>query len=397
VQGIFRFLVIDRYWPAQRRDKWNAETGTLEELATLPNEKPLQNFTGMGNDLNNQLKKIIDEADPKYEKYLPGLKRHHSAINDALGGSQLYVLANRLEALLKDEGAPPDKPDPLRPNLKEFWDLLEQQQLRTSFDRFREVVQYGDPLVLVKRFGKGRVVAFMTTAGRSWNDWPGGCPAAPTYPIVMIELEKYLTSGGDEVNWLVGDALHFDLDATRYQAKMRRYFQPEVMDIAPAGAEPPPGKRAGLMDRGEQLGTVKDGHVLLTYEEAKEPGVYLFDFYPVPTEAGAEPKPEERAFAFNVDTMAEGELQRAPKDELERNPANPPHDRGKITLFTPRSDFVVHARRQSDMSESPWVFLAILLVLIAEQALAMHLSFHLKGNEAQLPSQVLRPHGTAAA
>ena len=46
--------------------------------------------------------------------------------------------------------------------------------------------------------------------------------------------------------------------------------------------------------------------------------------------------------------------------------------------------------KHNDFSESPWLFLIILLVLVAEQALAVHLSFHLKGNEA-LPPAAVRP------
>ncbi len=40
------------------------------------------------------------------------------------------------------------------------------------------------------------------------------------------------------------------------------------------------------------------------------------------------------------------------------------------------------------MSEAPWLYLIILICLIVEQALAVHLSFHLKGNEAQMPAGV---------
>src|SRR5262249_37008568 len=69
IQTIFRFLVIDRSWPAQRRDKWNNEPGTVEELATLPNEKPLENFRASGNELNGRLLKVIDDPEPKYDKY----------------------------------------------------------------------------------------------------------------------------------------------------------------------------------------------------------------------------------------------------------------------------------------------------------------------------------------
>jgi hypothetical protein len=46
------------------------------------------------------------------------------------------------------------------------------------------------------------------------------------------------------------------------------------------------------------------------------------------------------------------------------------------------------APKRKDMSEAPWLYLVILIILIVEQALAVHLSFHLKGNEAQLPPGV---------
>jgi hypothetical protein len=415
IQTIFRYLVIDRYWPTLRRDKWTNDPGTVEELATLPNEKPLENFRASGNELNNRLQQIVKDNDPKYEKYIPGLKRHYAQIRDALTGNQLYLVANALEALLKDEGNPKDPADAQHPNLKEFWDLPEQQQLRTDLDTFREIVQYGDPLVLSKRYGKGHVVAFLTTAGKAWSDWAGGCPASPTYPIVMMMLQKYLTSGSDDVNWTVcaplrvgggqdvaqtcGTPVQLEADATRYQAKMHVYFQPEVSDpTAPQAPKEPaaPGKRAGLADKGEVLGASKDGRVRFTFDEAREPGVYLFDLFPVPAEAGAEVKPEERAYAFNVDTLAEGELKRAAKEELERNVPAANGDRGKIALYTTKSGFKELAQRQHSTSESPWLFLAFLVILVCEQALAMHLSFHLRGNEAQLPSQVTRPHATAA-
>ena len=46
--------------------------------------------------------------------------------------------------------------------------------------------------------------------------------------------------------------------------------------------------------------------------------------------------------------------------------------------------------RTSDFSESPWLFLIFLFVLVVEQALAVHLSFHLKGNENEVLARVTR-------
>ena len=42
--------------------------------------------------------------------------------------------------------------------------------------------------------------------------------------------------------------------------------------------------------------------------------------------------------------------------------------------------------RPRDLSESPWLYLVILLVLIAEQAMAVRLSFHTRPAEAAAPA-----------
>ena len=53
----------------------------------------------------------------------------------------------------------------------------------------------GAPLVVEHSFGKGRVMAFLTTAAPTWNNWAGN----PGFVVVMQDLEAYLTQRpGDE-------------------------------------------------------------------------------------------------------------------------------------------------------------------------------------------------------
>src|SRR5262249_49342093 len=104
--------------------------------------------------------------------------------------------------------------------------------LQKDFEDFRQLVQYGDPLVVVGRYGKGRVVAFLTTAGRSWNYWPGGCPASATYPMVIHELQRYLTSGSEDLNRFVGTPLTLD--------PLRRHAPPPAPGPQPARAADAP-------------------------------------------------------------------------------------------------------------------------------------------------------------
>jgi hypothetical protein len=388
VRTAFKFLSIDRYFPVPR-PRWNRESNRVEELATLPNDRPLSDYDNPARDILNALP--VD--DPKYGngKYRAGLERHRNSIREALGGKALYVLANALDNLLRDAGKPDD---PERPNLREFWDLTDPQiqDLRTRVERFKETVQYGDPLILASRYGKGRVVAFLTTAGRKWNDWAGGSPASVTYPVVMLELQKFLSSVDTETDKIVGTPLEIEVDSSRYETTMRRYFQPEAREEqagAPAGNQPQPAN-AGLKDLGVQTGTVQGGRVNFVFDEARKPGVYLFDLTQRP-DVGAEGKAETRAFAFNLDTTNESDLRRATRDELERVAAG-------VIVHRPESQALREQLndRQTDLSESAWFFLVFLIVLVVEQALAVHLSFHLKGNEALPPAQVVQPRATAA-
>ena len=77
----------------------------------------------------------------------------------------------------------------------------------------------------------------------------------------------------------------------------------------------------------------------------------------------------------------ESDLKRAARERLERNKPNRDRRTGGIVLRSPGDNYEVYKERQPDASESPWLYLFFILILVAEQAMAVHLSFHLK-NEA---------------
>jgi hypothetical protein len=284
--------------------------------------------------------------------------------------------------------------DAEQPNLKEFWELTDPkvQDLKLRLERLKETVQYGDPLVVTSRFGKGRVVVSLTTAGRAWNDWAGGSPASVTYPVVMLELQKFLSSVDTEEDKTVGAPLDIELDSTRYEQKLHRYFQPEGREgEAPPAADNKEGPaNTGLRNLGEQTGSISSGRLLFSFDEARKPGVYVFELTQRP-DVGVEAKTEARAVAFNVDTTNESDLRRASRDDLE-------HAAVGVLVHRPDSGTLREqiGNRQTDLSESAWFFLVFLIVLVIEQALAVHLSFHLRGNEALPPPQAVRPQATAA-
>jgi hypothetical protein len=379
--AVFNFLlrmpVIDQYFPVSRL-RWDFDKDRMEEVVTLPNRGSLDDYKGTTQELLAALAPLADN--PKFAPYKPGLEEHGRQVRDSLGGKYLYELANALDSLLTDQG---DEKDPKKPNLEKFWRLPEVKDLQARFDRLRETVRYGDPLLVTGRYGKGRVLAFMTTAGTKWTDWPAGSQGSESYVMFMPKLHEFLMSSSELPSPLIGSALTLQLDPERYQQKMHRYFWTET-DAKGQGA------KGGLVDQGEQQGVLEKGLLTFTFNDALKPGVYRFDFTPQ-TEGAAVPHADRRAFAFNVDAAVEGDLQRASRDDLERGG-------GKVQLTSPDAPAVVEQKRP-DWSESPWFYLVLLLVLVAEQAMAVHLSFHLRENEAALPAAARpqQPQTAAAA
>ena len=61
----------------------------------------------------------------------------------------------------------------------------------------------GQPLCIEKRFGDGRIVAFLTTVTPDWNNWARD----PSFVVVLLDLQSYLGSRRrQEFPRLVGDA-----------------------------------------------------------------------------------------------------------------------------------------------------------------------------------------------
>jgi len=378
----FKFLSIDQYWPAVARFRWNADPAKVHELVTLPNRKDMSAYSTRA----GEVLKAIPRNEPKFEKYEKVLKRYHDLIQRATADNELYPLAGALDQFLTDQG---DQRDLVaRPNLQEFWALPENAQLRNEVQSLRDTVTYGDPLVFTKAFGKGQTVVFMTTAGKQWNDWAGGGLASATWPIVMLSLQRYLTSATDESSRTLGTPLDIALDADSYEDHARISFQ-----AAPGEEKEGAAAAAGADGTVRELETIagkEEGKQLrFSFPKTREPGVY---YVSIKGKAKAndpkEPSPYDEAFVYNVDTEAEGNLKRAPRDMLESGGSSA-QSHGQVALITPDMRLTdILAPKRKDMSEAPWLYLIILICLIVEQALAVHLSFHLKGNEAQLPPGV---------
>jgi hypothetical protein len=394
--AFFMFLNFDRYYSVPGTARWK-EPGQVEELFTLPNRRSLDAY-------KQQAFKLVQEIpveDERFKEYRAGLEYHQRALIAGLtrNYTQLFELSNAIYALLHDQGkqADPEKPEErVRPNLVEFWAKKEVDDLRKRLEEFNDTIRFGDPLMISKLVGQGRVVACLTSASTKmagaaarWNDWADG-PGAPSYVVFMPALRKYLASVTQSQSFETGTPVSVTVPEQYYEAKADVLLQPlEPRTDRLTGAETDDEKDKKLMDlKAHQQVAAKDGLLTFTFKGAAKAGLYLYKLYPKLQEGASQPlPPEKRPFVFNVDTNVEGDLRRALSDTLARE-ATGTGEQGKVTLLHALSDFSTLSNRQTDMSESPWLYLIFLIVLIVEQALAVHLSFHTKPGTLQAPAAV---------
>ena len=132
---------------------------------------------------------------------------------------------------------------------------------------------YGDPLVLTKAFGKGQTVVFLTTAGKKWNDWAGGGMASPTWPIVMLSLQRYLTSATDESSRTLGTPLDIALDADSYEDHAKISFQPAPGEEKEGGVLPA-NADASVRELETIAGKEEGKQLHFSFASTRKPGVY---------------------------------------------------------------------------------------------------------------------------
>jgi hypothetical protein len=376
----FKDLPIYRYHKVPRSE-WRQEPGKIFELATLPNEKPASDYSrdALGIFTGPVMQKLME--DPELVKYQKGLDRHHKTVRAVVtpGAEKSgFALGSALEAMLQDKGKDKERAD--YPNLTEFWSHPLVGRLKKDVVDLRDQAKYGDPFIIAGTFGKGKVVAVMTTAGKEWNAWGGGCDATVLYEPFIWEMQNYLSSQGSDSGLTVGTPVQVAIDPELYRQKDRGQLKMSRFYRKPEPGKADPGKPNKEIPDSEQFGVGEEGKGLLTFEFGKnmQPGLYVANLH-----FADKPAPlAVYGHVFNVDTLKEGSLARIAYDDIERNVISeaPP---GAVIFDGPGIASGDLVSRRTDLSESPWLYLLFIGILIAEQALAVHLSFHLKGGEGQ--------------
>ncbi len=206
------------------------------------------------------------------------------------------------------------------------------------------------PLVVEKKFGKGRVVAQLTKLSTGdtplgrWTNWS----LNPIFPMLANELVAYLSAGqrNDAVQ-LVGDDLIIRVPADKYD--------PAVGFFLPGDG----GTRPELpIDA-----TLEEGQLTARLENVPASGVYEVQLQPL------EGPPERRAYAFNV-PAGEGDLHVTSREELARQFA------GVDVQLHDAADMSISQQQLAGLQFGDALLGLLVGMLLLEQVLAYVASFH---------------------
>ena len=207
-------MSIDRYFQALPRSRWDPEPVSgirAEELVVLPNNKTTDDpgyrshAVELGRKLVEQTRDLAVAEPEAFTRYIEATERYQTLLRNALTKPYLSNVVRVIDALLNDHGA---ENDPLRPDMKILWAHPKMKALAAEFEEFRTTIEFGDPLVVARRYGKGRVCAVLTSAGTAthWNDWGNGL-ASWSYTPFLMDLQRWLISSGDDLNRTVGEPI----------------------------------------------------------------------------------------------------------------------------------------------------------------------------------------------
>ena len=155
-------------------------------------------------------------------------------------------------------------------------------------------------------------------------------------------MQQYLISESDSRNRIVGtDLVLPELDAARYKPEVRVSFEPQPDPFAKPVGDKPVERPAVQVRPVQPLTKNSDDLYKLTLPNVDKPGVYTFEFFPV-ADPGVKAETEVQAYAFNIDSAAESDLNRALEGRrcCARRPSAPASaGGGKVALRSPGDSF----------------------------------------------------------
>jgi hypothetical protein len=200
----------------------------------------------------------------------------------------------------------------------------------------------GAPLAIEKKFGEGRVIAFLTSASPAWNNWsrnPG--------VVAFLDLQAYLGARGAEPSRQVGSPLDVAFDPALYV--------PQVRFVAP--------QEAGGATASVDAVAGPDKKLYAVLAETQSSGYYEALL------TRNDNKPEERYYAYNVEP-SEGRLAALDQTQMAERLKGLSYQFDRSAAFqSAQSDGSGYNLRDA-------ILYALIVLLIGEQLLAYSASYH---------------------
>ncbi len=224
------------------------------------------------------------------------------------------------------------------------------------------------PLVIERRFGKGRVVAQLTklssgdTPLGKWGNWS----LNPAFPVLANELASYLAASRQvDPLYNIGDDLTVTVEDGKYDPHFRF-----VLPTTPASGAHTAGEAAsaagGTTTHPEVLldASAANNQLTAKLESVPTSGVYEVQLQPL---AGGT---ERREFAVNVPS-GEGDLALTPNPDIARQLA------GVDYKMHDARDMALNAQQLAGFQMGDALLAALIILLLVEQLLAYMTSYHI--------------------
>jgi hypothetical protein len=210
----------------------------------------------------------------------------------------------------------------------------------------------GQPVAFEHSNGKGKILTFLTGAGRRWSNWPVA-PAAPGYVVMHLLIHQYLQRTVDSVE------LRELTEPLRLQWPMGQFTENVEVFLPEAAADEEP-----VVETFVRLqATPEDQQLGVTISQAERPGIYRIRRF------DPEGNVNDISIALNVPT-SESSLALADAEQITRQ-ASLDHVR------VLEADAAQALGGSGAGREVRWVLLGLLIAaLTAEQLLALRLSYH---------------------
>jgi hypothetical protein len=257
-----------------------------------------------------------------------------------------------------------------------------------------------DPIAFERQYGKGRILAFLTTAGPKWNDWG----VNPSVVIFHLELAKYIARENQTLDHrIVGEPIDVSFDPAEFletveitapDAHGQRVIRVKATrptgesTPGPTGAahasfppEPPAdGRPANSTNTGKTgppaaapSGTKSSRgasnktnvRVVATYGDTDLPGMYMVRLFKDQSAA-----PVERWISYNV-PLQESDLKIATTPEILARLSNDVH----VQIHDPGAFQWIEGHSASQEART-LLLLVLAVMLVVEQLFALRLSYH---------------------